>query len=80
MLPRVSLPRRTGLNQKAVIIAQSLEYSPAVCLARRLITGKDDHLSLRFCRICHPDRCIIAAQNPTQANGKRIMLNLLPAT
>jgi hypothetical protein len=33
---------------------------------------------LRCFRIAHPDRCIITYQKPTQATGKRIMLNVLP--
>ena len=36
------------------------------------------HLSFRFFRIGHPDRCIIAAQNPIQASGKMIMLGHRP--
>ena len=37
-----------------------------------------NHSSFRFFRIGHPDRCIMAAQNPIQANGKMIMLGHRP--
>ena len=48
--------------------------------AARRENSQGGHSSLCFFRITHPDRCMIAIQNPTQTIGKRIMLAHLPTT